>query len=62
MKFDPHKINSHTVQYKLSQHNETQTYLIDWPSFIAVNNEYTSSYALIRIVIKGHIAMHTILF
>ena len=26
-KFDPHEINKHTLQYKLLQHNKTQTHL-----------------------------------
>ena len=27
-KFDTNKINNHMVQYKILQHNKTQTYLI----------------------------------
>ena len=41
-----YEISNHTVQYKLLQHNKTQTY---WPAFEAVNDEYTSSYALLTI-------------
>ena len=43
-------MNKHTLQYKLLQHNETQTYVpYNWPAFLAVNNGYTSLYALIKI-------------
>ena len=32
-KIDPHKFNKYTLQYKLLQHNKTQSYLIaDQPS------------------------------
>ena len=44
-------INNHTVQYKLqnvrTQENTNIPY--NWPAFLAVNNGYTSLYALIRI-------------
>ena len=47
--FDTNKINNHTVQYKMLQHNKIQNIPYNWPVFLAVNNGYTSSYALIRI-------------
>ena len=33
----------------------------NWPAFLAVNNGYTSSYALLEYIAKGHIAIHTML-
>ena len=48
------QINNHTVQHKILQHNDTQTYFItNLPAISAVsnvrNNEYTTLYVLIRI-------------
>ena len=45
-----HEMNKHTLHYKLLQHNKIHTYIpYNWLVFLAVNNGYTSSYALIRI-------------
>ena len=49
-KFGLHEMNKHTLHYKLlltTQQNTNIPY--NWPAFVAVNNEYISLYALIRI-------------
>ena len=49
-KFDPHEMNKHTLQYKLLLITQQYTNIpYNWPAFLAVKNEYTSLYALIRI-------------
>ena len=49
-KFDTHEMNKHTLQYKLLLTTQLNTNIpYNWPTFIAVNNEYTSLCALIRI-------------
>ena len=57
----PNKINKHTVQYKVLQHNETQTYLITGhPSYQQIMN--THIHTQVEYITKAHIAMYTILF